>query len=196
MTSQSFSHIQSQYMFFFSDKMFFFNNIFLRFHVNIIPRILIIHSIIASISNPLTKTLVPNHPDKQFLPLCLFTRHLSHLPKLSTDPRFSPLFLTIQKSNHPTFDNNPVNGSLIHSPNSRHHPHHQISYLSAQFSGIDPITGSLIYSSNLPGNDPLTGTLIHPPPNFSSTDLFTGSLIHPPLFLGTDPLSSAPFPRH
>ena len=169
MTSQSFSCIQSQYMFFFSDKMFFFNNIFLRFHVNIIPRIPIIHQIIASISNPLTRTLVSNIQTSS-------SSHYSHLPgiyhiypKLSTDPRFSPLLLTIQKSNHLTFDINPITGSLIHSPNSRHRPHHQISYLSAQFPGIDLITGSLIYSPNLLGIDPFTGPLIHMP-NFSGTD--------------------------
>jgi hypothetical protein len=59
MISQSFSYIQSPYTFSFSDKMFF-QIWFLRFHVNIIPRIPIIHSIIAFISYPLIRTLVSN----------------------------------------------------------------------------------------------------------------------------------------
>jgi hypothetical protein len=58
MTSQSFSRIQLQYTFLFSDKIFF--QIFLRFHINIILRISIIHSIIAYISNLLTRTLILN----------------------------------------------------------------------------------------------------------------------------------------
>jgi hypothetical protein len=86
MTSQLFSRIQSQYTFSFSDKMFF--QIFLRFHVNIIPRIPIIHSIIASISNPLTRTLVPNirtTSSSHYIHLPDIY-HIYHLPKLGTDP--------------------------------------------------------------------------------------------------------------
>ena len=95
----------------------------------------------------------------------------SHLPKLGTDSRSNILLLTVQKSNHPTSDINPIIRLLIHSPDSRaptpsldlvfiysipeHWPHHQISYLFTQLSSIDPFNGPLIHMPNLPGTDPL-----------------------------------------
>jgi hypothetical protein len=158
-------------MFSFFDKMFF--QIVLRFHVNIIPRIPIIHSIIAFISNPLTRTLVPNIRTTSSF-------HYAHLPNIYhiyPNSALTPgLVYYFWLSKNPTIQH------LILTPLSGHYPF-------AQLPGMDPITRSLIYPPNSRASTPSPGLLfIHPITEHRSiywaTNSFAQSTGHRPSLLG------------